>query len=250
MLIRIPTPNDVFGLAKSTVGWAVSSATTVASVPARLFGALDGMEALLARVTEIVDRADALVARTEGTVDQVDVLLERVGIAAAQASAAIEVVNRITRSAEELVGNVGDVSQQASATVVSAQRTAAAADELLTVYQPIAHKAAPMAERFVSELSPNEVDAAIRLVDELPVLTEHMVTDIMPILRTLDRVGPEIHELLEVTHDVRRAIVGIPGFRFFRRRGEDRVTGEEQDAAVPPHYDRPPSSGDGRSAQG
>ena len=71
----------------------------------------------------------------------------------------------------------------------------------------------------------NEADQ--RLVDELPVLTEHVLSDVLPILRTLDRVGPEIHELLEVTHDVRRAIVGIPGFQFFRRRGEERVSEEE-----------------------
>ena len=33
----------------------------------------------------------------------------------------------------------------------------------------------------------------------------------MPILATLDRVGPDIHDLLEVTRDLRLAIAGIPG---------------------------------------
>jgi hypothetical protein len=63
------------------------------------------------------------------------------------------------------------------------------------------------------------------------VLTEHIRTDVLPILHTLDRVGPEIHELLEVTYDVRRALIGIPGFQYFRRRGSTRVpeTGNSAD---------------------
>jgi hypothetical protein len=42
----------------------------------------------------------------------------------------------------------------------------------------------------------------------------------MPILATLDRVGPDVHELLNVLKEVRQAINGIPGFSLLRRRGE------------------------------
>jgi hypothetical protein len=44
----------------------------------------------------------------------------------------------------------------------------------------------------------------------------------MPILATLDRVGPDVHELLDVLKDVRLAIQGIPGFARLRRRGEEK----------------------------
>jgi len=71
-------------------------------------------------------------------------------------------------------------------------------------------------------LSEQEVHAAIKLIDQLPALTEHMEQDIMPILATLDRVGPDVHELLNVTRDLRQAILGLPGLAFFRRRGENR----------------------------
>ena len=64
--------------------------------------------------------------------------------------------------------------------------------------------------------------AFIKLVDQVPQFTEHMVTDIMPILATLDRVGPDLHELLDVTKDLRQAIDGIPGFSFLKRRGESK----------------------------
>jgi hypothetical protein len=57
------------------------------------------------------------------------------------------------------------------------------------------------------------------MIDELPRLAYHLRTDVMPMLATLDRVGPDIHELLNVTRDLRQAIIGLPGFAMFRRRG-------------------------------
>ena len=77
-----------------------------------------------------------------------------------------------------------------------------------------------MAARFVEQLSHEEVTAAIRLVDELPKLKEHLTADILPILATLDRVGPDLHDLLDVTRDLKLAVAGIPGLGMLRRRGE------------------------------
>ena len=60
-----------------------------------------------------------------------------------------------------------------------------------------------------------------------------METDIMPILATLDQVGPDVHELLDVLKDVRLAIQGVPGFALFRRRGadtDDELAEERPDA--------------------
>lgn len=237
MLIRIPTPGDVVGLAKSTVGWAVDSAAGVAAVPARAIGLVEGVETLLHRVNGVVDRAEELVERTSKTVDDAEVVLQQTRTAAASATTVIDEATRTSGEARRLIRESEDTCGAAAKTVEQVQRTAATTDELLESYAPLARRAAPMAQRFVEELSPKEVDAAIRLVDELPTMTEHILSDILPILRTLDRVGPEIHELLEVTHDVRRAIVGIPGFQFFRRRGDDRVA--EQEA---PKLDVPDSS--------
>ena len=68
--------------------------------------------------------------------------------------------------------------------------------------------------------------SAIRLVDELPRLTGHLTSDVLPILATLDRVGPDIHDLLNVTRDLKLAIAGIPGLAMLRRRGEGRTSEE------------------------
>jgi hypothetical protein len=102
---------------------------------------------------------------------------------------------------------------------------------LLVAFEPTLRRAEPMARRFVEQLSQEEVTAAIRLVDELPKLKDHLTGNVLPILGTLDRVGPDVHDLLEVTRDLKLAVAGIPGLKMLRRRGEDRLA-EEEDAAA------------------
>ncbi|MDI2027067.1 hypothetical protein QFW96_00525 [Saccharopolyspora sp. TS4A08] len=228
MLFRVPAPSDVLGLAKSTVSWATESATAVATAPTRVLGLLGDAEQLVGRISAVVDQVEDLVQRANGTVADAQDTIQDARAVAVAAAPIVSDAGRVSSMAEAVVGRASGVCDDAAKTVDQARRTSADADELLAVYAPTAKKAAPLLDRFVDELSDSEVDAAIRLVDELPQLTEHVLSDILPILRTLDRVGPEIHELLEVTYDVRRAIAGIPGFQFFRRRGEDKV-GDEED---------------------
>ncbi|WP_017972799.1 hypothetical protein [Actinopolyspora halophila] len=214
-------------MARTTIGRAVNVAGSAAAVPGRVVGLIDEAERLVERVGEIVERADGLVERASGTVDAAEGIVRHSREVAAAAEEAVSAAKHISASASTVVSEAESVSTRAAETVERAERATGTVDGLLAAYEATAHRAAPMLEKFVNELSQKEVDAAIRLVDELPVLTEHVLSDILPILRTLDRVGPEIHELLEVSYDVRRAIVGIPGFGFFRRRGQQRLSGSE-----------------------
>jgi methyl-accepting chemotaxis protein len=126
----------------------------------------------------------------------------------------LSAAEQAVRRANELVERTDNVVTSSEAAVEHARRVTAAADEVIQATKPML--------RFVTEMSAHEIEAAIRLVDELPRLAQHMTEDIMPILGTLDRVGPDIHELLDVAKDVRQAIQGIPGFEYLRRRGEDK----------------------------
>jgi hypothetical protein len=98
---------------------------------------------------------------------------------------------------------------------------------LLEQYSDTLRRAAPLAARFVNDLTPEEVTAAIRLIDQLPALRAHLVDDVMPLLHKLDQVGPDLHALLAVTQDLHLAIVGLPGLKMLRRRGEERVADDE-----------------------
>ncbi|MGC1212075.1 MAG: hypothetical protein WA890_12510, partial [Micromonospora sp.] len=126
------------------------------------------------------------------------------------------------------VAEADAVAGRAAGTVIAAEKAAGTAAELLAAYEPALRRAAPMATRFIEQLSHEEVTAAIRLVDELPKLKEHLTADILPILATLDRVGPDLHDLLDVTRDLKLAVAGIPGLGMLRRRGE-RLTDEPTD---------------------
>jgi hypothetical protein len=125
-------------------------------------------------------------------------------------SAAESVVAR----ADELVRRTEKVVAGAEKAVADAARVTAEAQAQVTAAQPLI--------QFVEEFSAHEVQAAIKLVDELPRLSEHLNEDVLPMLTTLNRVGPDLHELLDVVKDVRQAILGIPGFDFLRKRGEDK----------------------------
>jgi len=172
----------------------LDAAQTVAGLPA------DALRTL-ARLGDLIDEAASLLARTDRLLDAV----------------------------ERTVATVDETSAKAEAVIARADAAALAAQRLTDLYVPLAERAAPLAKRFVDELGEHEVGAAIQLIDQLPAFTEHMETDVMPILATLDRVGPDIHELLDVTRDVRQAILGVPGFAFMRRRGEARDLREEED---------------------
>nr|MDT0663084.1 hypothetical protein [Micromonospora sp. DSM 115978] len=209
MPLPLPRPSAVFDLTRTAVDQAVGSAASFAAIPARAFGVLDGVEALLTRINAVVDR--------------VEVMVDRVERVTAEAEEAVRAVTTATAAATVVVGEAELVAGQAAAAMARAEVTARTAEELLAAYETTLRKGAPMASRFVEQLTPEEVDAAIKLVDELPRLTEHVSADILPILATLDRVGPDIHDLLEVTRDLKLAVAGIPGLKMLRRRGEERL---------------------------
>ncbi|WP_206491653.1 ribulose 1,5-bisphosphate carboxylase large subunit [Rhodococcus sp. KRD162] len=159
--------------------------------------------------------AVTLPGRIEALLSNIETLMTRIDAVVDSADAVVARVERTTGAADAVVTTASAASESALSVIES--------------FGPIAEKSAPMARRFVDNLSENEVDAAIAMVDQLPGLLDHMEA-LLPILTTLDTVSPEIHELLGVTKDVRRAVIGIPGFKFFRNRGEDKLADEEREA--------------------
>ncbi|NMH99024.1 hypothetical protein HF526_17155 [Pseudonocardia sp. K10HN5] len=203
---------------------------------ARVDGVVGDAESLLGSVRAVADAAGGIVARADQVAESAAGLVARADKVAIGAAGLVADAGRVATEAQLVVTSAGGVAGDASGVIEKATAvadragvvveqvatTSTGATDLLATYQPIAQRAAPLAAKFVDELSDQEVQAAIRLVDQLPVLTEHLESDILPILATLDRVGPDVHELLEVLKEVRLAINGIPGFTFFRRRGEER----------------------------
>ncbi|MFG1763071.1 hypothetical protein ACGFIH_07080 [Micromonospora parva] len=234
MAIPLPTPSAVVGLTRSALDQALGSAASMAAVPTRAFAVLDGVEALLARINGVVDRIETTLDRTDQVLTDAEAAVREVAVISAAATTAIDTAtavataaatvvadaDRVSRTAATVVAKADGVAGRAAATLGTAAEAAATAAELMTAYEPALRRAAPMTERFVEQLSHEEITAAIHLIDELPKLKEHLTADILPILATLDRVGPDLHDLLDVTRDLKLAVAGIPGLGMLRRRGE------------------------------
>jgi methyl-accepting chemotaxis protein len=203
--ITLPGPVDVLGTVRLVAEWGVHTVRVIGALPDRAAVLLDQIDKLIARMDDLTERADALIVRVDSI--------------AASAQEIVLGANAVTGGAAGVIERASQLTDGAGAVVAQAEATSRGVTELLATYRPLAERAAPLARRFVDELSEQEVQAAIQLVDELPRLAEHMESDIMPILATLDRVGPDIHELLNVVKDLRQAINGIPGLAYFRRRG-------------------------------
>jgi len=216
MRFPLVSPAAIAELARSAVGQVVETAAFAATVPVRVIGLLGQTELLVSRVTMIADEAEGLIQRVAAAVDEV-------GMTVAEA-------RTIAAAAAGVVGQATEVSTRAAAVVEQAEAAAVETGRMLDAYSPTLMKGAPLAQRFVDELSPEEVTAAIRMIDQLPALRAHLVDDVMPLLGKLDQVGPDLHKLLEVTEDLRLAIAGIPGLKLLRRRGEDREDRVEEES--------------------
>ncbi|WP_072690577.1 ribulose-1,5-bisphosphate carboxylase/oxygenase large subunit [Rhodococcus marinonascens] len=183
-------------------------------MPLALRGPCDLARAATGLTRFSVDTAGLVVSlpgRINHLIDQVEVLVAR--------------IEAISIGAEFAVARANAVANDAAAVVATAAGASASAQALIGLYEPLAQRAAPMAELFVDELSEEEARAAVGLVNHLPELTLRM-EGLLPILATLDTVSPEIHQLLEEVQGVRQAIQGVPGFKFFRKRGEARDDGQ------------------------
>ncbi len=248
MALWIPTPRDVLGAAGATVSWTVDTVVFVAVLPARVAMVLTDVEVLMGRISGVADDAAALlsemsagaarviagseatvagaarvIAGSEATVAGAARVIEGAEATVAGAARVIAGSEATVAGAARVIDSSGLTVHDAARTIAEAGRATTTALELLATWQPIAEQAAPLAGRFVREFSEEELQAAINAVDQLPGLANHLKSDVMPLLATLDRAGPDIHELLDVAKDVREAIAGIPGFTFFRKRGEHKL---------------------------
>lgn len=252
--LPVPSPGEVVDAGRTALGWGGEVVALGASLPSRVDTLVVEVERLVGvlgrladRVDSLVDRADAMIETARGITEGATEVVELSRTITAGATEVIDLSRNITTGADEVIersrgitdgaGEVIELSRgittgandvielskgvatRSGELLDTAGATSRSAQEMLELYQPMLERGAPLAQRFVDDLTQEEIDAAIKLVDQLPELTAHMVSDIMPILETLDRVGPDLHELLDVTKDLRQGIAGIPGLSFLVKRG-------------------------------
>ncbi len=202
------SPSALVELSRYAVGQVVETAAAVATIPVRVLSLVGQAELIATRISLIAENAEAMIERVAATAAEADQTIRETRVIVAAAAVVVAEAETVAASAAQVVG--------------TAETAATEVEDLLNGYAGTLRKAAPLAARFVDELSPEEITAAIRMIDELPRMREHLIGDVMPLLAKLDQVGPDLHKLLEVTEDLRLAIAGLPGLKRLKRRGEER----------------------------
>lgn len=178
--------------------------TLVGSVRDAVTAALE----LVPRITMLVDRIERLLARVETVVAQVEAT---------------------TAAADDVVDRSAATQRRADRAAAGAQGVVNRIDPLLSGFEPSLRTLMPTLATLAKTTSEHEVAAGVSLIDRLPTLITHVDDDVLPLLMRLDQVGPDLHELLEVTQDLRRVITGLPGVGLLRRRGDDELPSEHED---------------------
>lgn len=235
----IPGINTVAGFAVRGIETGVSVGLQLVRLPTRVLVIVERTESVLTRIEVVARRVEhvsvdveALAQRANGIVLEVRAVVDGARDTVAGAAATIAGVDPLLARTAATIEQAALFAQLAETLTGRAGDLIGEGDRLLGEVRPVVEKAVPSARRFVEQLSEQEVDAAIAMVDELPELAYRMRTDIVPILATLDGLAPNVAELVKLTDDVRQAILGIPGFGRLRRRGAEKLeeAGEDVEA--------------------
>lgn len=160
---------------------------------------------LVGRGVDLMDRAESLMTAAEQLLLDAQTQLARSAGALDEAEALTDDARALTAHAE---------TQLAA----------------LTPLREVAQDATPMLRTVVDSFSAQEIAAVVRALDRLPQLVDALETGVLPMLSTLDRVGPDVHDILESVSELAHALQGLPGVGLLQRRGERKADEEERDA--------------------
>ena len=180
------------------------------------------------QVSTVVAQSGAAVEQVSTVVAQSRAAVEQVSTVVAQSGAAVEQVARVVHQSSGAVTRVDDVLARSQTAVQRAFDILAGtgglvdtADHLLTRARPAIDQLLPVLQRFAETFDGHEVEAAVLLLDRLPVLLEAIDRDVLPLAGALNSVGPELHSLLGLVGDLHRMVGGLPGVGLLRRRGRE-----------------------------
>jgi hypothetical protein len=176
--------------------------------PRDLLGVLERGAGQLETLLGVVPRIVALLDDAEAQLRRIGPILDRVE--AVTVAAAAEVVR---------------VSAVADGAEVQLERVRLLMDR----FEPSLTRLQPTLETLADTTSPDEVTALVRLVDQLPELTERLETDVLPVLGTLGSVAPDLRHLLAASRELNEIIGKVPGFGRLKRRVEEE--NDEEDLA-------------------
>ena len=161
-----------------------------------------------------IGQVEVVVGRAGSSIGEVDAVVARAGTS-------IGDVEAVVARAGSSIGRVDDVVGRADGTLRSADALVGSASSLLDQARPALEHLLPVLQEMSRTLSPQEVDAAVALIDRLPLLLDSVDRDVLPLARQLGDVGPDLHALLELVEELHTLISGVPGAKRLLRRAGD-----------------------------
>lgn len=154
---------------------------------------------ILGRVDDALERIEALIGDIEATNAHAQAVTDRVDATARQAAASVD------QFSAEVHRAVAGLTEHRAA-LAAGGRTLDHAGRALTV---------------------EHVDSAVRLLELVPELIDLVV----PALRGMAGVSPELDQLADRFDSVGQIVEGLPGAKRLRQRGEEREQDLDQDRA-------------------
>lgn len=217
----VPGPRDVIHLVER----AAEAVDMLLTAAPRFMALLDEATPLVGRASRLIDgidetrsSADALVRRTDEVVGRAEGVISRSDDVVTRTEAIISRTDDVVSRADAVVTRSDRVVSAAASTLDESVALLARLRELLDTTEPSLVKLQPILERLADTTHPEEVDALVALVDQLPLLARRMETEIVPIMESLGTVGPDIHDLLDLTRELNEMLASVPGLSRVKKR--------------------------------
>jgi ABC-type transporter Mla subunit MlaD len=197
----------------------------------RVEGVVDRAEQAMTGLDETRRRADETVSSAAATLERADAAVRAAGETLERTDATIAAAAGTQEKADEAITAVGRTTDRADRALDRADGLVGRLEPLVGSYEEPLTKLAPSVHRLADTLEPDEVEAMVRLIDQLPSLVTHLDEVVLPVLASMGNVGDDVHDLLDTMQDLRQVVKGFPGSRLFRRRGADEIAEDDEEAA-------------------
>lgn len=180
-------------------------------------------EDMLARVEETRSSADGLLRRTQRAVAGIDETRASAQTVLARTDAVVDRTDAVVDRAAGTLAGTDKVVGGAEGAVTDAGAMVARTGGLLDLLEPSLLKLQPVLARLAETTHPDEVDALVTLIDRMPLVTTQFEREVMPIMRTLGTVAPDVRDLLDVMAGMNEMLGSVPGLGRVKKRLDEEA---------------------------
>jgi ABC-type transporter Mla subunit MlaD len=173
------------------------------------------------------ERAGELLEQLVGAVPRLAALLQAAERVVADIGDLVAGIDETLGAADAVIARAAAATTSADALLLAAAAAEARLADLLDRLDPSLTALQPTLARLAETTDPREVDALVSLIDRLPVLAEQVERDVVPVMRTLSSVSPDLHDLLDVSRELNEMLAKLPGMRRIRKRVDEEQAGGE-----------------------